>query len=478
METTVAADSGLGDDRPLPLAQRLAEEVRRLRKAAGLSQPQLAALIGYTRQYVSLAERPNKGLPSAELVRAIDDALQAGGVLEALRQQADTERKTCRPGTSPVNAAAAAGAGRAAAEDLAITYQGAVVTGASGRPSDDMELGHELLGLLSMAGVLVAAPDLDDQLDSDRLDHFPPKVGPLDEVSVDESAVLNTHLWRVFVLSKRKRAVFPLVRSQLDALTMDLKKPRGLARHQRLCALASELLQLAGEIFFDANRYMDAAHCYTLATTASKEAGAFDLWACAMARHAFIEMYEGRFGRVVSMLDLAACLARRGDQSLSTRYWVSAVQAHAFAGLGEVDACRRALDVAEEVNGLSDDASNGGWLRFDGSRLAEERGACYVKLRSHDLAEATLGEALRQNLSSRRRGSVLTDLAMIGAQRCDTSQLVTYADAALEIATQTGSGFISRKLLALQGHLVPLLGSRGVRQLNHEIMTLSGGFRT
>ncbi|MGH3869605.1 MAG: hypothetical protein ACRDQ4_26585 [Pseudonocardiaceae bacterium] len=96
----------------------------------------------------------------------------------------------------------------------------------------------------------------------------------------------------------------------------------------------------------------------------------------------------------------------------------------------------------------------------------------------HDLAEATLGEALRQNLSSRRRGSALTDLAMIGAQRCDTSQLVTYADAALEIATQTGSGFISRKLLALQGHLVPLLGSRGVRQLNHEIMTLSGGFRT
>lgn len=472
----MAADPAPGDDRPLPLAQRLAEEVRRLCKAAGLSQPRLAALIGYTRQYVSLAERPNKGLPSAELVKAIDDALKAGGVLETLRQQADAERKACRPATLPINAAV--GTGRVAAEDLAITYQGTLVTGASGRNSDDMELGHELLGLLSMAGVLVTTPGVDNQLNSDRLENSPPKAGPLDGLAVDEYAVLNTHLWRFFVSSKLKRAAFPLVRSQLDVLTMDLKKPHGLTRYQRLCVLTSELLQLAGEIFFDANKYMDAAHCYTLATTASKEAGAFDLWACAMARHAFIEMYEGRFGRVVSMLDLAACLARRGDQSLSTRYWVSAVQAHAFADLGELDACRRALDLAEEANGLSDDASNGGWLRLDGSRLAEERGACYVKLRSHDLAEVTLGEVLRQDLSSRRRGSVLTDLAMIGAQRGDTNQLVTYADAALEIATQTGSGFISRRLLALQDHLAPLLGSSDVRQLNHEIMTLSGGLRT
>jgi hypothetical protein len=197
-----------------------------------------------------------------------------------------------------------------------------------------------------------------------------------------------------------------------------------------------------------------------------------------MTRHAFIEMYERRFNEAAPMLDLAARLARRGDQSLSTRYWVATVQAQVFAGLGEVDACRRALDVAEQVNGLSDDASNGGWLRFDGSRLAEERGACYVELRCHDLAEATLSATLQQNLSVRRRSSVLADLAMIGAQRGDVNQLVTYTDTALELAVQTGSGFISRKLQALQGHLAPLLGNSCVRQLSHEIMNLPGGFRT
>ncbi|HEY2765276.1 MAG TPA: helix-turn-helix transcriptional regulator [Pseudonocardiaceae bacterium] len=93
----------------MPLAWRLAEEIRERRKAAGLSQPELAAAIGYTRQYVSLAERPKRGLPSAELVRAIDDALNAGGALAALREQAHTERKTGRPGAVPSSTEAATG---------------------------------------------------------------------------------------------------------------------------------------------------------------------------------------------------------------------------------------------------------------------------------------------------------------------------------------------------------------------------------
>ena len=37
---------------------------------------------------------------------------------------------------------------------------------------------------------------------------------------------------------------------------------------------------------------MKHTHCYTLAATASNEADAFDLWACAITRHAFIEMHE------------------------------------------------------------------------------------------------------------------------------------------------------------------------------------------
>ena len=70
----------------------------------------------------------------------------------------------------------------------------------------------------------------------------------------------------------------------------------------------------------------------------------------------------------------------------------------------------------------------------------EERGTCYVQLRRPDLAEVALSDALRQKLSLRRRGIVLTDLAMVGVQRRDLDRIVMYADAALDTARQTGSG--------------------------------------
>lgn len=115
---------------------------------------------------------------------------------------------------------------------------------------------------------------------------------------------------------------------------------------------------------------------------------------------------------------------------------------------------------------------NGGWLRFDGSRLPEERGTCYVALQRPDLAEEALSDVLSLNLSTRRHG-VVTDLAMLGAQRRDVDQLVTYANAALDTARQTSSGVIGRKLQNLQLHLTPFLPDRRVRQLDREIATLT-----
>ncbi|GAA3000283.1 hypothetical protein GCM10010483_51570 [Actinokineospora diospyrosa] len=73
-------------------AVSLHKEIKRLRLEAGLSQPELATRIGYTRQYVSLAERPNKNLPSLELIGALDQCLGAGGALVELRARAKEEQ--------------------------------------------------------------------------------------------------------------------------------------------------------------------------------------------------------------------------------------------------------------------------------------------------------------------------------------------------------------------------------------------------
>ena len=339
--------------------------------------------------------------------------------------------------------------------------------------ADDMNR-RDLLRLFSMTGALLALPADEPALGAvDRLAAAAP-IGMVDTAEAGEFAQLNSHLWRVFALSPTKAQVLPLVRAQLRVLTDSLRRPQTSDIRRRLCELTADLYQLAGEIFFDGDEYTDAAQCYALAATAGKEAAASDLWACALTRHAFIAVYERRFDEAAPLLELAANLARRGDPALSTRQWIAAVQAETYAGLGDLDACQRALDSAAEVQHLRGPVHNGGWLRFDGSRLSEERGTCYVTLGRYDLAEAALTDALAGDLTTRRKAGVLTDLAMIGVHRRDPDQVATYVNAALATARQTGSGVIARKLRGLQPNLAPLLADQQIQRLDAEITQLPG----
>lgn len=132
---------------------------------------------------------------------------------------------------------------------------------------------------------------------------------------------------------------------------------------------------------------------------------------------------------------------------------------------------------AEPVRDLAADSVNGGWLRFDGTRLTEERGSCYLQLGRIDLAEDALRSALKQTAlasgqSYRRRGAVLTDLAVIGARRRDTEQVVAYGNEAIGLARASGSGYVARRLRALCDELGPLSRDRRVAELGAEIATL------
>lgn len=330
---------------------------------------------------------------------------------------------------------------------------------------------RELLRVLSIAGGLVALPDgLTLPTDVRGVAEGPRS----DALTLGHYAAVNGLLWQTFATSQSKSAVRPLVVGQLNLLTSSLEAARTGHARTRLCELLAELFQLAGEIAFDGNRYVDAAQCYTLAAEAAKEAAAYDLWACALARHAFIGVYERAFSNVLPMLDLAARVAGRGDQMLSTRYWIDVIQGQAFAGAGDDDACRRALDRAQGVVELGANANNGGWLRFDGTRLAEERGSCLVELGRTADAQMTLMPTLSRNLSERRRGSVHVDLALAGIQSNDVEAVLAHGHAALTIAQRTGSGVVGHRLGHLQRNLGALSRHHGVRDLGSEISTNAG----
>ncbi|MFI6781402.1 transcriptional regulator [Micromonospora sp. NPDC050276] len=332
---------------------------------------------------------------------------------------------------------------------------------------------RELLRLLSLTGTLLAASGSGGQLDWARIESSRDGSKRLSSATLREYEGLNAHLWAAFGAAGSKTAVAPLVNSQLTTLTANLRGAQTSAIHRQLCEITANLLQLAGEIAFDKSDYGEASHCYTLAGTAAREAGAYDLWACAMIRHAFISVYERAFRQAVPMLEAAAGLAVNGDSGLSTRQWAHAVRAQALAGLGDLGDCRRALDQAKEVEALSGRVQNGGWLRFDGSRLAEESGACYVELGRPDLAEPVLSAALSQELSVRRRGTVLADLALVGIQRGDVHQVVLYGGAVLDVARQSRSGVVGAKLNRLQRHLRPFLQDSHVQHLDRQISVLT-----
>ncbi|MGW4494344.1 helix-turn-helix domain-containing protein [Streptomyces sp. NPDC004376] len=346
--------------------------------------------------------------------------------------------------------------------------------GQSGGPQDagdpDEMIRREFLRLLTISGALAALPAEEAEALAEGVRRGTPS----------DFARMNGHLWQVYQLARSKRSVYPVVRDQLTALTEALAGHRGSTR--TLLTAAADLFQLAGEVAFDADRYSDAVASYALAATLGKDAGAYDLWACALVRHAYVEMAEHRYAQAAEMLGAAEALAGRGDEGLSTRYWVASVRAEAYAGLGDLNACERALDRADEVRHLSPDGNNGGWLRFNGSRLAEERGARYVRLGRLDLAESTLKGALEQGplasrLSYRRRASVLTDLAAIGARRGDPEQVVAYGSEAVELARTSSSGYVTRRLRGLYDEFGPLRQDRRVAELGAKIVALSTSSR-
>ncbi|MFB7190979.1 tetratricopeptide repeat protein [Streptomyces sp. NPDC056230] len=132
----------------------------------------------------------------------------------------------------------------------------------------------------------------------------------------------------------------------------------------------------------------------------------------------------------------------------------------------------------EAVRDLTADSVNGGWLRFDGARLTEERGARYLQLGRLDAAEEALEGALEQTAlasgqSYRRRGAVLTGLAAIGAKRRDPEQVVAYGREAMGLARASSSGYIARRLQALCDEFGPLSRDHRVAELGAEIATLS-----
>jgi tetratricopeptide (TPR) repeat protein len=395
------------------MTDQLREAMRAARRSSDMSFASFARRAGFTEGHLRSVENGRRGI-TGEIACAYDRVLGTGG-----------------------------------------TFETALHTAAEAARISDVDR-RELLRLGGLVAIMAAGPATTSGIEA-RL----------------EDSDVNPRLWAEFNDARYKAALLPQVLQHLTTLAEVLDRRLAPRARRRSLVAAADLLQLSGEIMYDGRRYDDAAACYTSAVAAAREAGEPDLWACALTRHAYVSLAGRRNRDAAQVLQPAVVLADRGDGGLSTRFWVASVQAKAYAGLGNAEECLRALDTADRVAGMGLGSSNGGWLRFDGSRLAEERGACLVALNKPAAAEPVLLDALGHLASGRRKGAVLADLVAVGAQMRDPERIADYGAQALRIATATGSGYVVQRLAAVQPELQGLLGAPSVAEVDRQIRALA-----
>jgi hypothetical protein len=289
---------------------------------------------------------------------------------------------------------------------------------------------------------------------------------------VNDLEAINSHCWSLFMAASSKSSVLDGVLGQLKMQIQFLKEAQATQIHQRLCALASELSQLAGEIFFDLHEHTTAQSCYVFAASSAKEAKAFDLYASALVRHSYLPLFDERPDDALPLLKQAEKIAQRGNLALPTRYWAAATYAEAEAGVGNLNACRSALERTHKVNDLT--KISPAWTRFDGSRLPALQGACYVRLEQPGLAEPVLQEALQQNTKpSRRRAMILSDLALSALQQVHIERTCAYTEEVVTLASHISSGFIRNNVFKIRQQLTPFADVEAVRILNKRVTSLA-----
>jgi transcriptional regulator with XRE-family HTH domain len=400
-------------------------EVRHHRKRIGLTQEELGRRVHVSGSLIGKIEKAERRCPP-DLAAELDRALGIAGTLARASKLIESQAKSDN----------SALASRAEESETAQMIR------------------REFLRLATVSAALLSVPGAAEPFADETLDGY---------------EAINAHLWRAYGRAQPKGSMHPAVAEHVSYLHQALDASRSAASRSRLYALAAEVYQLAGEILFDGNRYSDSTATYLVAAAASREAGDFDLWASALVRHALADLHAGRLNEAAGVLEAAGRLAVRGNSELATRYWVADVQAEVFAKLGDETACLRSLEEAKRVEELPAGCSNGSWMRFDGNRLAEQRGTCYIQLGRLGLAETALTEALEGDLSLRRKAAVLADLASLEAQRHDVDGFVERTSAVLELARTTGSGYVWGKLAGLQDQLGRLPASRRLTELGAQI---------
>ncbi|MEU8888879.1 tetratricopeptide repeat protein [Streptomyces sp. NPDC048442] len=254
----------------------------------------------------------------------------------------------------------------------------------------------------------------------------------------------------------RRKAVV----GQLHEVTDLLQEPQSTATSKRLFRCGAELAELAGWMSYDIGLQPTAQKYFVLALHAAKEAGDKPLGSYVLSSMSRQMIHLGRPDDALELVHLAQ-YGSRDCATARTQAMLYAMEARAYANMGQPSKCKRAVRMAEDTftdAGL-DDERDPDWIRFfseaelNGENSHSYRDLAYVAGRSPtyaSLAEPVMERAVElfrtDDEHQRSYALNLIGMATVHLLKREPEQAVQYSQQALTIAEKVRSERVNNRL--------------------------------
>ncbi|WP_370421676.1 hypothetical protein [Streptomyces sp. QH1-20] len=253
----------------------------------------------------------------------------------------------------------------------------------------------------------------------------------------------------------RRKAVV----GQLHEVTDLLQEPQSDATSKRLFKVAAELAELAGWMSYDIGLHPTAQKYFVLALHAAKEAGDRPLGSYILSSMSRQMIHLGRADDALELIHLGQ-YGSRETATARTQAMLYAMEARAYANMGQPAKCKRAVNMAEDC--FSDCAPGDGdpdWIRFfseaelNAENAHSYRDLAYVAGRSPTYASLarpkmeTAVELFEQDVEHQRSYALnLIGMATVHLMEREPEQSTVLAGKALKIAKQVRSERVNNRL--------------------------------
>ncbi|MBJ7904669.1 hypothetical protein ABZW47_07840 [Streptomyces sp. NPDC004549] len=254
----------------------------------------------------------------------------------------------------------------------------------------------------------------------------------------------------------RRKAVV----GQLHEVTDLLQEPQPEATTRRLFKVAAELAELAGWMSYDVGLQPTAQKYFVLALHAAKEAGDKPLGSYILSSMSRQMIHLGRPDDALELIHLAQYGSRdcAGPRTQSMLY---AMEARAYANMGQPGKCKRAVRMAEDTFSESDewDEPDPDWIRFfseaelHGENSHSFRDLAYVAGRSPtyaSLAEPLMERAVelfaKDDEHQRSYALNLIGMATVHLLQREPEHSTEYAKRAMDIARKVRSERVNTRI--------------------------------